>query len=262
MNELNPLRILNTRPEGQNAELTQLIQSLGFLSIELPAIAIKPINNWLNKLPPLSSIDYCIFVSANASNFFFEYLEKKHIRWPATIQIFAIGKATANALKEKGNLVTAVPNPENSEALLKLPPLVEVKDKTILQIKGEGGLASIHDTLTARGARLIQINVYQRVLPNYSSSQINSLWHEDAVDIILFTSQEAIQNLFTFFGQEGQVWLKEKPCIVISERIAATAKALGIKTIITCSNATLANTLKALKNTQMNGLSADNPKHS
>ncbi|WP_133130851.1 uroporphyrinogen-III synthase [Legionella yabuuchiae] len=243
MSDLTPIRVLNTRPKGQNAELSQLIQSVGCQSIELPAITITPLNQWLSKLPSLSSIDYSIFISTNAVNLFFDRLDQHHMTWPSAIQVVAIGHATAKALHKRGVKVIAVPNPENSEGLLKLPQILNVNDKHILQVKGEGGLELIQNTLKARGANVTPIEVYQRALPSYSQSKINSLWHEDAVDIILFTSQETVQNLFAIFGNQGQSWLREKPCLVISERIAVTAKALGMKTIVTCSYATLGKTL-------------------
>jgi len=80
-------------------------------------------------------------------------------------------------------------------------------------------------------------------MPIANSEQIHSLWHNRAVDIILFTSQQAINNTFLLFGDDKQAWLRSIPCIVISERLAKEAALLGMQTIIISSPETILNKL-------------------
>ena len=100
------------------------------------------------------------------------------------------------------------------------------------------------NTLLNRGAKLTSLAVYRRALPQVSQQELLSLWREDSVDIILFTSQQAMQNIFTLFGKHTHDWLRGKPCLVISERLANAAALLGMQTIITSRHDLILNSLK------------------
>ena len=244
-NKLAGLRILNTRPLEQSLLLSQAICDAGGRSIDLPTLAIEPTaNDWFNSLPNLASIKHSIFISTNAVNFFFKPLEQRNVAWPISIQNTVVGKATAATLAKWKVRIDNIPTIGDSEHLLQLDALQKVKNQTILLVKGEGGRMDITDTLLSRGANLSSLTVYRRVLPNISPQLPQSLWHDDAVDIILFTSQQAIHNIFTMFGKDAHSWICNKPCLVISERLKETAYQFGIRTIIVSSYDTILNTLE------------------
>jgi uroporphyrinogen-III synthase len=228
---LQGLRILNTRPLEQSRTWSHEIRALGGIAIDLPTLAIEPITSWFMHLPPLQLVKQVIFISANAVHHFFSALKQGAIAWPTNIQITAIGKATAAALLTYDVTAQHIPRIADSEHLLMLDSLQHVGQQTILLIKGEDGRTLINDKLKERGARLIPLSVYRGVLPPTSEEFLNSLWHDDAVDIILFTSQQVMSNLFTLFGKEAKEWLCGKPCLVISERLATEAARLGMQHI-------------------------------
>ena len=230
---LGGLRILNTRPTDQNEALSHAIKAARGISIELPAIGIEPTSTeWLNPLAQLTSISQAIFISRNAVHYFFEAINQHGIIWPPTIQTIAIGLATASALQQFNIHVNHVPTEADSEHLLKLPSLQQINQQHILLIKGKGGRMTINDTLMSRGATVITLDVYQRVFPHALSKQAQSLWQDDAVDIILFTSQQSIYNVFSLFGEKARQWLCNKPCIVLSERLAKIAMDMGMQTMM------------------------------
>ncbi len=242
---INGLRVLNTRPTEQGLSLHQAICDAGGVSIDLPALAIEPTtNNWLKNLPNLESIHQVIFISTNAVNYFYSTLEQQGLAWPATIQTTAIGKASAAALEKWRIRRDHVPSIADSEHLLQLNILQHVKNQTILLVKGEGGKMDISNTLLTRGAHLISLAVYRRTLPNTKQKRVHSLWHDDQVDIILFTSQQAMHNIFTLFGDAARYWLCGKPCLVISERLAEAAFTLGMRTILVSRYDTILKTLE------------------
>lgn len=244
MTLLNGLRVLNTRPLEQGKTLSKAIRNAGGLAIEFPALAIEPTSTtWLARLPDQSLIQQAIFISSNAVNYFFESLKKQKISWDNTIKVTAVGNASASALANWAISADYIPSIANSESLLKLPLLQHVKNQTLLLIKGEGGRDIIANTLIKRGAQVVPLSVYRRIMPNYSKHQINSLWREDQVDIILFTSQQAIQNLFTILGSDAKEWLFNKSCLVISNRLKDEAYSLGIKHVFTCSHDSIINAL-------------------
>lgn len=234
--KLKGLRVLNTRPVGQAEEWSFAIEQAGGVVVACPALAIVATTTaWLKALPPLESIKHAIFISANAVHYYFIALQQAGLIWPALIQVIAIGQATTRALIAWGIRVDWVPTTADSEHVINLPSLQQIAEQSILLVKGEGGRAVIAETLRQRGAKLHSMDVYRRVPPTFSPQQVESLWRNDAVDIILFTSHFAMQNVFTLFGEQANAWLCDKPCIVLSKRLAAAAQALGIKKSIISS---------------------------
>ncbi len=231
-NTLNGLRVLNTRPQEQGRILSEQIHQAGGLSIALPTLEIKENNSeWLELLPDLKEVSSALFISANAVHYCFKLLQEHHISWPKHIHVIAIGQNTANTLKHYRIKVDDLPLVPNSEHVLTLPSLQQIKQKIILLFKGEGGRTLIEESLITKQAKLIILAVYQRILPAINYQFTNSLWRDDAVDIILLTSEQSIHNLFKLFSQDAHHWLQNKPCLVISERLAKTASILGIKKI-------------------------------
>lgn len=245
MSMLVGLRVLNTRPHGQHLALSRAIHDAGGEAIPLPVLAIEPTGNtWLNHLPPLEDINHVIFISANAIDYFFEAIHHRHESWPDSIETTVIGKASARALSAWNIRVDHLPSVADSDHLTQLDFLQDLKNQTVLLIKGEGGRNIIANQLKSRGGNVITLDVYRRVLPKIPKEHVESLWQEDRVDIILLTSQQAIHNLFTLFGEHARQWLCSKPCIVISDRLGKAASALGMRTILVSPYDSIVKTLE------------------
>ncbi len=235
-NLLKNLRVLNTRPLHQAGELSEDIIKQGGIPIPCPALAIEAFasNSWVPTLPALSTFSHAIFISVNAAQSCFKSLAEHHIKWPSALQTIAIGSSTAKAIEAWNIKVDLKPIESNSEQLLALPTFNSLSEKNFILFKGKGGRPLLRESLENRGAKLLVVDVYKRILPQLDRQYLDSLWQDDTVDIILFTSQQAMHNLFTLFGKQARPWLCQKPCLVISERLAKAARLLGIKTII-CS---------------------------
>ena len=241
---LNGLRILNTRPLPQGKQLSQSIADAGGVSIEFPTIAIEPTtDNWLSAMPDLTKVSLAIFISPNAVGYFFSRLKQQQIAWQQTLKVIAVGNGSAAALAALHIRVDYIPAIADSEHLLQLNVLQQINNQQVLLIKGEGGRPLVGETLLARGAQLSSLAVYRRVIPTIAQEYSNSLWHDDGVDIILFTSQQAMHNLFALFGDNARAWLCSKPCIVISKRLAKEAFSLGITTVLISRHDTLLSSL-------------------
>ncbi len=230
--DLKNMRVLNTRPAHQAQATSERIALAGGIPVELPLLAIEPTDpKWLAHMPPLKTVQHIIFVSPNAVSYFFKTHPQKN--WPEFITTYAIGEGTRNTLKAHGITNSIVPDQPDSEHLLMLARLQEVTHQTILLIKGQKGRTLIQSTLAKRQAKVIPLAVYHRALPNVAQSQLDALWHEDAVDIILITSKTALQHLFMLFDKKARPWLCSKPCLVQSKRLARAAYDEGFKTVIT-----------------------------
>lgn len=249
MTLLQGLRVLNTRPLEQGERLSASLREMGAVSVALPALIIEATPcDWLNHLPPLATIHQAIFVSANAVKPFFSGLNDACMRWSDTIQVLAVGTFTAKALEKQGVLVHYVPDCFDSEHLLDLDALNDISGQRIVLIKGVDGRPFIANTLINRGADLVTLDVYSRQTPVFDSDVVCSIWQDDAVDIILFTSIHAMRNIFSMFSDsEARRWLCHKPCVVFSQRIAMEASVLGMQTILISPPDDLFNVLKGFK---------------
>jgi uroporphyrinogen-III synthase len=227
--------LLNTRPlfgDGQ-LELNHRILQLGGTVFALPLQQIEAITeqNWLKHLPPLDQVQQAIFVSRPASHFFFQALQKHHIEWPKTIKTIAIGSATAKSLLQLGINAHFLATHATSEQLMQLPCFKYCNNQTILWIKGPHGRTYIRDQLIKKNAKTIELNVYQSIVINYSEQQLKFLWEDDKVSVVLITSEQALNHLWSILPSKGKKWLREKTCLVFSSRIAEIAKRLSLQKI-------------------------------
>lgn len=228
---LQGLCVLNTRPETQGKALSKHIHDAGGIAIDCPALVILPTEDqWFGSLPNLSSINQAIFTSTNAVDYSLMRLKQHHVSWPESIFTWAIGKSTAACLKQYGLRADAIAPESTSESLLGLKPLQNVNHQNILLITGENGRSLITDTLRARGANLSIAAVYRRSRPSSLTESLQQLWNQSSIDIILFTSQEAMSNVIHY--TEVPEGFFQKPCLVISHRLAKEAASLGFQTII------------------------------
>lgn len=244
---LNTLRVLNTRPAHQAASLDDMIRAAGCIPISLPAFTIQAMpTDWLATLPDLATVQKAIFVSVNAVHYFFTGLQKQHIRWPSTIQTFAIGASTAQALAAQQVQDIQIPDRADSEHLLALPTLQTVAHESILLVAGEKGRPLLQTCLSDRRAIIHPIIVYMRQLPQKNLPFTHALWQDNGVDIIVMLSHEAIENVFGLFEEGARAWLLSKPWIVISPRLVDIARTYHVQTVILSEYADMISTLKRL----------------
>jgi uroporphyrinogen-III synthase len=221
MKPLENIRILVTRPIVQAESLCQQLQAQGAIPIRLPVLRIEaiPENFALHQWATcLSKIHKLVFISVNAVEHALPVLYKTDPHSMQTISCFAVGQRTATALQAYGVKVISAPPPFNSESLLTLPPLQKLDQQHILIFRGIGGRELLAEVLRARGATVEYCDVYRRVLPALEVIP-------DKVDMIMVTSRESLQNLQTLLGECA--WLHQTPLILLSERIAETARTLG-----------------------------------
>ena len=228
------LRVLVTRPKGQSAGLVALIEQRGGIAFRFPVIDILPVQEPLAVQPALASLDNfdrVIFVSPNAVEHGLAFMDTARV--PETrARIAAVGESTAAALGQAGfGCVLRPAEGASSEALLALPELGEktVAGSRILIVRGEGGRQLLGDTLSKRGARVTYAEVYRRAPPEVDGCGPASGGRNGGIDTIVITSLAGLENLFAMLGRGAAGWLKEAGYIVVSERLAAHARALGVR---------------------------------
>jgi uroporphyrinogen-III synthase len=227
------MRVLVTRPAHQAENLCRLITAQGDIAVRFPTLAIveaEDLDAIQRTLTQLDSFDWLIFISSNAVNFALKANSGKIAKFEAR-QIAAIGKATAEALKQSGLSVTVMPEDYRSEALLALPAMQLTQGQKVLIVRGAGGREQLANTLRDRGAEVCYLNVYKRTIPNIDNNAVIELLEQQRLDIITVTSVETLQNLLIMLDAKHHSQLFDLPLIVVSDRIKQAASEMGFKRI-------------------------------
>lgn len=242
MGPLTGLRVLVTRPKPQGLALCDHIQKAGGQPIYFPTIDIVPPNDpvlFAQQLDTLDQYDWVIFVSQHAVASSLPLIQQYWAAFPSNTKIAAVGAATAKALQAAGFFVTVFPVEDwSSEGLLQLSAFQHVTGKHIALVQGQGGRPLLPETLSARGALVTPMIAYRRGVPDYHDMpHYLDLLSRQAIDVVVSTSGEALQNLMTLFGSAASASLRVLPLIVVSERLVQLAESLNFNKIWLAKNA-------------------------
>ena len=227
--------IVITRPAHQAQPLAGLIRAAGGNPILFPVLEIldaedlRPLNALIDRL---EEFDLAIFISPNAVNKAMNLITARRAL-PPRLKVTAIGRGSVKELRHFGVSNVIAPSKKfDSEALLELPELKDVAGRRIVIFRGDGGRELLGDTLTARGARVEYAECYRRGKPNLDTAPLMKAWARNELHAITVTSSEGLRNLFDMIGKLGQTWLRKTPLFAPHPRIAATARELGLTTVI------------------------------
>ncbi|WGL15118.1 uroporphyrinogen-III synthase [Microbulbifer bruguierae] len=246
-------RILITRPVHQCGGWRDLLRSQGADVDAVPLLEIVPIKEGdgaqqiKNLIMDFDQFDHAIFVSQNAVQYGFDWLDDYWPQLPQGPRHYAIGAATARAIRTRGaepvtdNIDTAM----DSEALLALPQLQHPAGQRAIIFRGQGGRTLIGDTLIERGARLDYCELYRRLLPTSAQQQLHD--YRCTPDAITVHSGETLDNLLQALQASGRQDLLNPPLICPSERVAGHARTLGFTRVYAAANASDSAMLESLE---------------
>lgn len=222
-NPLAGLNIVVTRPREQAASLVQRITTLGGKAILFPLLEIEPVSDTrpLHELVArLSDFDLAIFISPNAVRYGMASIQKL----PATLRVATVGQSSAQTLRDAGvKEVIAPQGRSDSEALLALPQLQDVRGWKIVIFRGDAGRELLGDTLKMRGADVEYITCYHRSKPQ---QDIGTLLNHQP-DAITLSSSEALGYLWDMLDEPGRQQISSVPLFVPHARIAEKARQQG-----------------------------------
>ena len=213
-----------TRPGGVVDPLRYALEQRGIDSLVQPMIAIEAIPVEDRPLVTLAPGDICIFISANAAEQGLPNLAPQ-LKGQNSL-ILAVGSATAKAIAAAGFDVS-VPARADSEGLLSLEALHQVRDRQVIIVKGEGGRGLLAEALKERGAEVVSYVCYRRVPLELDAGQF--CWQLCNRDRLVFqaSSGEILERLTDVLGQGGQPNLLDSDVVVPSRRVADIARSLG-----------------------------------
>ena len=227
------LGILVTRPARQAAGFARKVAALGGEPVIFPAITILPPADpaALERAhASLATYDIAIFISPNAV----EYGAPDPRRWPARIAVLAPGPGTAEALAAAG--IDGVRIPEttfDSEGLLELPELTDVRGKRVLILRGDGGREHLAESLRSRGARVDAVACYRRAQPCSGVRGLAEAFRDGRIDVVTITSSEALDNLWSIADDAIRAAWRARFTFAPHPRIAAHVSDKGLPVVAT-----------------------------
>jgi len=227
--------VVVTRPAGQAAHFATALTEAGAIPVLYPVLEISDIEDTgpvLDVAIRLDSFDLAVFVSPNAIEKALALILPRR-SWPAGLRVAALGKSSERELARNGiRDVISPPLRFDSEALLELPELIDVRGKRVIIFRGDGGREVLGDTLKSRGASIEYVSCYRRTRPQLDPAPLLKLWEVGQLDAVTLTSSEGLRNFHDMIGRLGQAWLKKTPAFVPHVRIAEQAQALGLSIVV------------------------------
>lgn len=215
--------------------MIQMLLDRSAVPVKFPVLAITDVadsNDMLDAAIRLDQFDLVAFVSPNAVVKFLD-LVLAHRQWPEKLPAATMGRSSEMELAARGiNRIIAPPLRFDSEALLELSSLQDVKGKKILICRGDGGRELLGNTLSERGATIEYLTCYHRSRPTLDPSPLLALWQEGRLDAVTLTSSEGLVNFCAMIGRLGQAWLKRTPTFVPHARIAEHAHREGLENVV------------------------------
>ncbi len=239
------MHILVTRPRGQFGKLTEALSALGHAVATLPLLEIVPLSlegeRSADHARTLASADKIIVVSANAARFAEKLLAA--VRLHPGCEIFAIGSATARALRHQGLEVLVPEQKFNSESLLELEALSHVAREQVVILCGVGGREHLETSLAERGARIQRVELYSRVPVALDKLDMDTLLRPDA---IIALSGDTVSALVNVLDESGHGDWRHVPLVVPGERVADLACTMQFSKIFRASGPDLESLLVVL----------------
>jgi uroporphyrinogen III methyltransferase/synthase len=253
---LHGKRILVTRAREQSSGLSELLRSKGADPIEFPVIRIARLEDCSEldtALENISQVDWVVFTSINAVPIVAERLHALDLDARAFhgLKIAALGPATAHAVREHlGLRADFVPTEAVAEAMLAQWPDPDLTGKRIVFLRAKEAREILPEELTARGAVVTIVPVYETLFDDDGADAIRRLLAEGRVDAVTFTSASTVQN----FAQA--VATAEQSCaaltgtttlVAIGPVTAEAARGLGLTVQTVAEEHTIPGLVSALE---------------
>jgi uroporphyrinogen-III synthase len=247
-------RVLVTRPAHQAGDLVAAIEGAGGEAIRFPVIEIVGRNQDIvaQEFASLPKPDIAIFVSRNAVDYGLEVVRG------SDTTIAAVGPSTRVAIEAAGVDVSITSDKGfDSERLLAHPALQDVRDKSVIVVRGESGRELLADTLRDRGAAVSYLSTYRREIRRAPQDELDSLdetWCNNGIDCLTVMSVETLKNLLAQLPPTSLEQLRQTPLVAPGARVIQTAMELvpGIPAV-QASGPQPADMLNALIETRHSG---------
>lgn len=241
--QLQGVNVLVTRPEGQGDPLVAAISKAGGRAWHFPLMTISEINSpeaidgIIEKITHLDRYQLAIFISTNAARFGLQWIDRLRDNFPQKLEVFAVGPATAEALRSLPVTVNYSDRGMDSEQMLQMQRLQDVRNQHILLFRGEGGRELLADTLRSRGAQVDYLETYRRQTPTGQEGKLVKLIARRNINVISVTSGQILDTLCQLVDIKAN-GIAKIPLLVPSPRVRDMALNRGFLNVFTCDGVT------------------------
>lgn len=195
-------RVVVTRAADQAGSLARLLTEAGAEAVELPVIALEPVED-MNALLGISSYDWLVFTSVNGVRYFVEAMDRLRVdirRWPP--RVAAIGPATAEAIGRLHVKVDVVPESFVAEGLAAAFERFDMNGRKVLLARASEGRDVVPEALRQRGARVDIVETYRNVVPPDAPALAREVFAHEP-DWVTFTSGSTVKNLLSMVDRNA-----------------------------------------------------------
>lgn len=224
-------RVLVTRALHQAGRLSDGLRALGAVAVEVPVLEIQPPASFEAldaALRQFARYDWLILTSANTVRALMGRATELglQLEFLASLQVAAVGEATAEAARKAGFPITLIPESYVAESLVHaLGP--QVSGKRILLARAEVARDVIPDALRCEGAEVDVVDAYRNVLPDGAPEQLRRALSE-GIDGATFTSSSSATHLAEAAQAAGVEWpLVRVKAVSIGPITSRTLRELG-----------------------------------
>jgi uroporphyrinogen-III synthase len=141
----------------------------------------------------------------------------------------AVGSGTASALRRAGIADVRAPARMDSEGLLALPELRQMRGQAVGLITAPEGRDLLATTLTARGAQLLRAEVYRREPIALAASALETLRAMAAPACLLLSSRGALTHVLEQLPTDLAARFRKTTVIAASARLMQHAQDTGFR---------------------------------
>jgi uroporphyrinogen-III synthase len=167
---------------------------------------------------------WLVFTSTNAVDALWPLLPEL----PSGLQIAAVGRATAAALRERGTSATLTGTDDASSLLAGLLPRLSRGDAVLLP-QAADARSTLHRNLEAAGATVTAVAAYDKALPPEAPERARELFAAHPLGWVTFTSPRIGRHFASLFGDDWQRRRGELRAASIGRVTSAELRALGVE---------------------------------
>lgn len=231
---LTGLRVLILRSARPGDPLAARLTDRGAEVHSFPLLAIESRSALdAGRSAAVANADGWIFISRHAVRHGLAQLAAAGLV-PTRVPIFAVGAATAAALREGWGISARHPSEANTEGLLKLPELQAVQGQTLVIFRGVGGRDALRAGLRERGASVHYCEVYRRVPERRWEPALAAALAAPGPLLLVAHSGEVLRALSQLL-ERADGSMPRPVCLVPGERVADIARGLGFEPRVAAS---------------------------
>lgn len=224
--ELAGLRVLILRAARAGDPLAERLAAAGAEVQCLPLLRIEPVAVDSARLtgPAAAADAIWIFVSRHAVRHGATVLQMLGLQVQSR-ELYAVGAATAAAVRDAWGCAARYPEQPNSEGLLQLPGLQRVVGRPVVIFRGVGGRDLLRAELATRGARVSYCEVYRRIAEPRWAARVRAELARPGPPLAIAHSGAVVTALAELLGGAPVRW--PVPILVPGSRVASVARTAG-----------------------------------